>query len=93
MARPKPPLILIIPMREPPVPQAVRRNPMLALPAVHRLATLDHTTRQLVREILLDLKADARARAEASWRKHKAPMAAYWAAVAVYAGHFARLLR
>lgn len=27
------------------------------------------------------------------WRKHKAPMAAYWKAVAVYANHASRLFR
>jgi hypothetical protein len=43
--------------------------------------------------LLLDIRQDAQVRAEKSWRSHKAPMAAYWKAVAVYAGHAARLLR
>lgn len=43
--------------------------------------------------MLMDLRRDAADNAEKSWKKHKAPMAAYWKAVAVYAGHAARLLR
>jgi hypothetical protein len=68
------------------------RNPVLALPSVRALRSLDPATREMLRAILLDLRADARGRAEASWRTRKPPMAAYWAAVAVYAGHFARAL-
>lgn len=70
-----------------------RRNPLAALPAVDRLRTLEPTVRSLLREILLNLRRDARTRAEHSWQTRKAPMAAYWAAVSVYAGHLARLLR
>lgn len=71
----------------------LRRNPMLALPAVGRLRTLDPATRSLIRDILLDLRRDARERADHSWHSRKPPMASYWAAVAVYACHLARLLR
>ncbi len=70
-----------------------RRNPMVGLPSIGRLRLLDPSIRSLLREILLDLRRDARARAEHSWRTRKPPMAAYWAAVAVYAGHLARLLQ
>lgn len=72
------------------------RNPLLALPAARRLAELleDHPEIQAAtRELLVELAADSRARAELSWRKHKAPMAAYWKAVAVYAKHTSRLFR
>ncbi|WP_267381538.1 MULTISPECIES: hypothetical protein [unclassified Sphingomonas] len=58
-----------------------------------RLLQLDPHTRELLRGVLLDLAMDARTRAEDSWRRHKAPMAAYWKAVSVYAGHLARVLR
>lgn len=75
------------------VTRAVVRNPMLALPAVLALTQLDQDVRSTLRTILLDLARDARGRAEQSWRRHKAPMAAYWKAVAVYAGHLARVLR
>ncbi|MDG5973358.1 hypothetical protein [Sphingomonas paucimobilis] len=71
----------------------VVRNPILALPGTARLLQLDPHTRALLRAVLLDLAADARTRAEESWRRHKAPMAAYWKAVSVYAGHLARVLR
>ncbi|WP_254606417.1 hypothetical protein [Sphingomonas bacterium] len=66
---------------------------MLALPGTARLLQLDPHTRSLLRAVLLDLAVDARTRAEDSWRRHKAPMAAYWKAVSVYAGHLARVLR
>ena len=49
--------------------------------------------RIILRDILKDISADARVKAEKCWRTHKAPMAAYWKAVAVYAGHTARALR
>lgn len=73
--------------------RALVRNPMLALPAMTALLQLDPPTRSTLRAILLDLAEDARDRADESWRRHKAPMAAYWKAVAVYAGHLARVLR
>ena len=68
------------------------RNPVLALPAAEQLRALDAPAKAALRAALLDLQADARARAEQCWRKHKAPMAAYWKATSVYAGHLARAL-
>lgn len=69
------------------------RNPVLALPGARALAALPAEQRAALRALLLDLRADANARAAKSWRTCKAPMAAYWKAVAVYAGHIARALR
>ena len=69
------------------------RNPVLALPAAERLQTLTPATRDELRALLLDLRRDARIRAEECWRRHKGPMAVYWRDVAVYAGHIARVLR
>lgn len=69
------------------------RNPVLALPAYQRLVDLPEPARAALVAVLEDLAADAGARAETSWRKHKAPMAAYWKAVAVYARHVARALK
>jgi hypothetical protein len=66
------------------------RNPILSLPAAAQLRDLDAPSRAALRAILLDLQTDARARADECWRRHKAPMAAYWKAVGVYAGHIAR---
>lgn len=69
------------------------RNPVLALPGMKRLLALPAPARHALRECLLDLRRDAKERAENCWRKHKAPMALYWKAVSVYAGHFSRVLR
>jgi hypothetical protein len=69
------------------------RNPILLLPAAAKIAKLPLPVRQALRELLLEIHRDATARAKESWRKHKAPMAAYWKAVAVYAGHIARALK
>ena len=69
------------------------RNPVLALPGVARLRGLPPGVRQALAELLLEIRKDASERAQVCWRKHKAPMAAYWKTVAVYAGHIARAIR
>ncbi len=56
------------------------------------LRSLPLHTRELLAELLGELALDARQRADTSWRRHKAPMAAYWKAVSVYAGHIRRAL-
>ena len=58
-----------------------------------RFRALPAPARAALRDALLDLRAEALDRAEYCWRKHKAPMAAYWKAVGVYAGHMARQLK
>jgi predicted transcriptional regulator len=68
------------------------RNPVLALPSMRRLQSLSPEVRVLLRAVLREMASDARERAEKCWRTHKAPMAVYWKAVAVYAGHIARAL-
>ncbi len=68
------------------------RNPVLALPGARLLVALPPECRAALRATLLDLKADARERADKCWFKHKGPMAVYWKAVSVYAGHIARVL-
>jgi len=67
------------------------RNPIISMPAMSALR--DHAAAPELRALLLDVQADARSRAEKAWRTHKAPMALYWKAVSVYAGHIARGLR
>lgn len=57
-----------------------------------RFASLPPPARAALRAALLDLRADALRRAEAQWRRHKAPMALYWKVVGVYAGHLARAI-
>jgi hypothetical protein len=69
------------------------RNPLASLPGFQALQQLDPAAKALLRRLLYDLRRDAAARAEHSWKKHKGPMAAYWRAVSVYAGHTARGLR
>jgi hypothetical protein len=69
------------------------RNPVLALPAAAQIQALPPEAREALRAVLLDLSRDARGRASESWRRHKAPMAAYWKAVAVYARHCAAAAR
>lgn len=66
------------------------RNPVLLLPAFRRLRASPASGE--VASLLRDLQVDARERANKCWRTHKAPMAAYWKAVSVYAGHMARAL-
>lgn len=69
------------------------RNPVLALPSAGRLLELDPAVRQVLADLMGELALDARARADEAWRKHKGPMAAYWKAVSVYAGHVRRVAR
>ena len=69
------------------------RNPLLSLPEARAMADLPPEAREALRKALLAFKAAARARGDEAWRKHKPPMAAYWKAWAVNAGHAARLLR
>ncbi|PTR06704.1 MULTISPECIES: hypothetical protein [unclassified Novosphingobium] len=68
------------------------RNPILALPSFGAVQKLDAPSQQALRALMLDLAADARAKADKSWRTHKAPMAVYWKAVSVYAGHIAKAI-
>lgn len=68
------------------------RNPLVRLPAAQRLRELPPEARSALRQILKEISADSRERANEAWRKHKGPMAAYWKANAVYARHMAVLL-
>ncbi len=69
------------------------RNPIFALPSFKALKALDPEVRALLVALLCDMQRDARRRAHRSWDTHKPPLAAYWAAVGVYAGHVAKALR
>lgn len=68
------------------------RNPLLTLPAAEQLRSLAPEAQAALRALLVQIAAQAGDRAEKSWRQKKAPMAAYWKAVAVYAKHAAHLL-
>lgn len=69
------------------------RNPVVLLPTARRVDSLPPEARALLADFLADLAQDARGRADECWRKHKAPMAAYWKAVSVYARHLSRVVR
>lgn len=69
------------------------RNPLLLLPAAGLIRGLPTDARLALGLLLSDISNDARRRAEKCWKTHKAPMAAYWKAVAVYSGHARRLCR
>ncbi len=58
-----------------------------------RFRALPPSARHALHNALLDLRTDALHRAELQWQRHKAPMACYWKAIGVYAGHLARTLR
>lgn len=47
-------------------------------------------SRMALKKALLALRIEALARADVQWKRHKAPMAAYWKTCGVYAGHLAR---
>lgn len=69
------------------------RNPLMILPAAHDLDDMPLGAKLILRRLLKQLSDDARERAEKCWRTHKAPMAAYWKAVSVYANHTRRLMK
>lgn len=67
-------------------------NPLLKLPAAQKLLALPPDQRQVIEALMRELRADADHQAEASWKKRKGPMAAYWRAVSTYARHVAHAL-
>lgn len=70
------------------------RNPILGLPAAcEAIARLDPDQAEALAAVLHAVARDATTRANELWRKHKAPMAAYWKAKAVDCRHIARAIR
>lgn len=69
------------------------RNPVLGLRAFRKLASLHPDALHALAELLQEIHVEAAVRAEHSWRTRKAPMAVYWRAVSVYAGHIRRAIR
>lgn len=69
------------------------RNPILGLPAMAKVRALPRDAKEALAAVLDDIRADSAHRAERSWRQKKAPMAAYWKAVSVYARHIRRAVR
>ena len=69
------------------------RNPVLGMRAFQKLALLRPEVLDVLAELLLEIHDEAAERAERSWRARKGPMAVYWRAVSVYAGHIRRAIR
>lgn len=73
------------------------RNPVLALPAAIRLRkfllTLPPEVTVILADLVREIAADGRGRAQKSWKRNKGPMALYWKCVGVYAGHLYRAIR
>lgn len=67
-------------------------NPLLELPAGRSLRTLPPEQRAPLVRLLREMRKQANAEAEKAWDRRKAPMAAYWRAVATYARHTAHAL-
>ncbi len=68
-------------------------NLLLSLDAARRIAELPRAQRVHLAGLLDDLGREALTRAQGSWDRRKAPMAAYWKVVSVYARHAARVYR
>jgi len=70
------------------------RNPVATLPGVRAaLDALPPEARAALATVLLAIRTAAAAKAAEAWKRHKAPMACYWKAVSVYAGHIAKSLK
>jgi uncharacterized membrane protein len=65
-------------------------NPVLSLRSFEKLRDLPPESRAALAEVLREIGQVAEDTAQDSWRARKAPMAAYWRAVGVYARHVAR---
>lgn len=69
-------------------------NPIFGLPSASALLSrLTSSESRALATTLEELRADCRERAEESWRRNKGPIAAYWKACGVYAGHIAKVLK
>jgi len=69
------------------------RNPVLALPAMAAILQLSVDQREIISQLFVELRNQAKQRANRSWNQRKAMMAAYWSITATYAGHAARAIR
>lgn len=68
-------------------------NPLLKLPAAQALLALPSSPEKaLIEQLFREIRGEANKLAEESWRKRKAPMAAYWRAVSTYARHVAHAI-
>lgn len=65
------------------------RNPLLQLPEVVAMNELPPEAKTALKKALKAASNAMRAKGNDAWRRHKAPMAAYWKGHAVYARHMA----
>lgn len=79
-------------IRHPRVVRRSRDSPLLALPSFRALAALPRSTLEPFGDVIQALRNDAAAQGPRSWQKRKAPMAAYWMAVAAHSGSALRAL-
>jgi hypothetical protein len=68
------------------------RNPILALASSKKLLDLSPEAREAMRDLLKELAIVSRDKANKSWAAGKGPIASYWRAVSVYAGHIVKVL-
>lgn len=68
------------------------KNPLLKLPAAQRLMARPRRDREDLAALFQELRHEADRLAQESWKRSKAPMAAYWKATAVYSRHCAHAL-
>lgn len=67
------------------------RNPILGLPAAQALLALPPEQRQIIKDLLRQLKVQCREKEVAAYAKRKGPMTAYWMAAGTYCGHIANV--
>jgi hypothetical protein len=68
------------------------RNPLLALPEAKAIMDQPREDRIIQAALFRAFAAACRKKAQVCWDTHKAPMAVYWKAVSVVAGHVARIM-
>jgi len=67
-------------------------NPLFKLPAAKKLLAFPDDQLRALEAVMRELRQQADELAERNWSRRKAPMAAYWRAVATYARHVAHVL-
>jgi len=72
---------------------ATVHNPMLKLRTARLIQTLPPEARDALKAVLLDFRAECRAKGDAEWKRNKFWNAAYYKVLAVYAVHISRLCR
>lgn len=69
------------------------KNPLLDLSEAHEILKLPTEQREVIAKLLDGLRKKCADDAQRSWRRNKAPMAAYWKINAVYIRYMAHALR